>query len=144
MSMYKADINQLLELTAKKLQEIEQIKAPEWAPFVKTGVHKERPPVRQDWWYIRAASILRTVRLKGPIGVNKLRVKYGGRKSRGYKPERFRKGSGNIIRKALQQLRAAGLIEQKEEHGYKGNVITGKGMSLLDQVAKEVAANGKK
>ncbi|RME77418.1 30S ribosomal protein S19e [Candidatus Woesearchaeota archaeon] len=142
--MYKADINQLLELTAKKLQEIEQIKAPEWAPFVKTGVHKERPPVRQDWWYIRAASILRTVRLKGPIGVNKLRVKYGGRKSRGYKPERFRKGSGNIIRKALQQLRAAGLIEQKEEHGYKGNVITGKGMSLLDQVAKEVAANGKK
>ena len=141
--MYESDTNEVIAITAKKLQDIENIKAPQWAPFVKTSVSRERPPIQKDWWYLRAASILRTVRMKGPIGVNKLRSKYGGRKNRGHKPDAHFKGSGNIIRKSLQQLREAGLIEQKEAGNHKGNVITGKGMSLLDKAAKE-AANGKK
>jgi small subunit ribosomal protein S19e len=57
------------------------IKAPEWAIFVKTGVHKERPPIQEDWWQIRAADVLRTIERMGPIGTQKLRTKYGGKKN---------------------------------------------------------------
>ena len=52
--------------------------------------------------------------------------------------EHFYRGSGSIIRKALQQLEAAGLIEKKDKGVHKGRVITGKGMSLLDQAASKI------
>ena len=116
---------------AKGLQN--QIKAPEWAPFVKTGTHKERPPQQKDWWHIRAASILRKVELLGPVGVNKLRTKYGGKKNRGAKPERFKKGSGNIIRKILQQLEQAQLLKQEKKNVHKGRILTAKGKQLLNE-----------
>src|SRR5690606_15707809 len=66
-----------------------KIIAPEWAAFVKTGHGKQRPPTNDNWWHIRAASILMKIEKLGPIGVNKLSVKYGHRKNRGVKPEQF-------------------------------------------------------
>jgi len=117
----------------------EKITAPKWATFVKTGVHKERPPAQKDWWQIRAASVLRTVYKDGPIGVSKLRSRYGGRKNRGRKSERFRKASGSILREILQQLEGAGLVIQKKEGVHKGRVVTSQGLSLLEKSAAKVA-----
>lgn len=134
-TIYDVDINQLIEKTGLELMKIGSIQPPEWANFVKTGVHKERPPVNQDWWYVRAAAVLRSVYILGPIGVSKLRQKYGGRQNRGYKPEIFKKGSGNILRKILQQLEKAGLIKQVEKGNRKGRIITPAGRSFLDKVA---------
>ena len=115
-----------------------KIEAPKWAAFVKTGVHKERPPPQPDWWYIRAASILRAIYRNAPVGVSRLRSKYGGAKNRGAKPERFRKASGNIIRKMLQQLEKAGYITQKKEGVHKGRILTPAGTSLLTRVATKI------
>lgn len=137
-TIYDVDINQLIEKTGQEMKKIEAIQPPEWATFVKTGVHKERPPYFQDWWYVRAAAILRAVYKLGPIGVSKLRTKYGGRKNRGFKPEKFRKGSGNIIRKILQQLEKAGFIKQTEIGNHKGRIITPKGKSFIDKVASSL------
>jgi len=123
---------------ADALKKVDAITPPAWNGYVKTGVHKERPPADKDWWYMRSASVLRTVSQKGPIGVAKLRVKYGGRKRRGHKPAHFFRGSGNIIRKVLQQLEKAEFIKQDEKSGYKGRVITPKGRSLLDKIATSV------
>ena len=89
-SIYDVNTNQLIDEAAKGLQKFEEVKAPEWAPFVKTGAHKERAPENKDWWYVRAAAILRSVTVLGPIGVSKLRTKYGGRKNRGHKPDIFK------------------------------------------------------
>ncbi len=136
MSMYNVDPTELIEETAKELKKIDFVKPPLWAPFVKTGVHKERPPISKDWWYVRAASILRKIRLKGPIGVSKLRTLYGGKQSRGYKSEIFKKGSGSILRKILQQLEKAGLVKQDKKEAHKGRVITPAGIKLIDDVAK--------
>ena len=111
-TIYNSDPSELIEKTAEELKKVESIKPPVWAPFVKTGVHKERPPVKSDWWYMRAASILRQIYRFGPIGVSKLRVKYGGKKNRGYKPEHFYKGSGNIIRKIIQQLEKEDFVKK--------------------------------
>ncbi len=135
MSILDVPQNALIEKVAEKLKTVDSIKPPEWAAFVKTGVHKERQPLRDDWWYMRSASVLRTL-LNGPIGVSKLRVKYGGRKNRGFKPEAFRRGSGNILRKIFQQLEKAGFAKQNKE-GHKGRVITPKGISLLEKTAQE-------
>ena len=125
----------LIEQAAKQLEAEKLVEPTEWAPFVKTGANKERHPDRTDWWFVRAAAILRTVYSKGPVGTNKLRTKYGGRKRRGHKKAEFRKGSGSIIRNILQQLEKSGLIKQEAKGAHKGRVITPKGKSVLDKIA---------
>jgi small subunit ribosomal protein S19e len=105
---------------------------------MKTGTHRQFPPQQDDWWYIRVASILRRIYLDGPVGVQRLRTYYGGRKDRGHKPEKFRKAGGSIIRKCLQQLEAAGLIEKNKDSKRKGRVISEKGKKFLSNIAKEV------
>ncbi len=128
------------ELAAGVAKELKaKIQAPAWAPFVKTGVHKERPPVNPDWFYVRAASVLRTVYKDGPVGVSKLRSRYGGKKNRGRAPEEFRKASGNIIRKVLQQLEKAGLLKQKKDGVHKGRIIAPAGAALLERAAAKLA-----
>jgi len=137
-SIYDVDQNALIEKAALELKKIPEMKAPAWAMFCKTGTFKERPPMRGDWWFVRSASILRKVARMGPIGVAKLRTLYGGKKNMGMRPERFYKGSGSILRKALQGLEKAGLVKQDEKSKYKGRRITPKGKSLLDKAATAV------
>ena len=132
------DANQLIELLAKELQSVPAVKAPAWATFVKTGAHKERPPAKKDWWYFRAASVLRTVARLGPVGTAKLRTKYGGKHSRGFKSERFAPGSGSILRKSLQQLEKAGLVKQTVKGVHKGRIITEKAAKLMEATAAKV------
>lgn len=141
--IYDVDPSELIEKTAVELKKIDTIAPPKWASFVKTSMHKERPPIRDDWWNVRTASILRKVYLLGPIGVSKLRVKYGGRKNRGYKTEHFYKGSGNIVRKILQQLQKAELIKFVEKGVHKGRSITPKGIKLLEGIATEIYTRSK-
>jgi small subunit ribosomal protein S19e len=121
----------LIEKLKEELKKIEEIKPPEWAKFVKSGVHRQRPPEQLDFWYIRAASILRRIYIDGPVGVERLRSYYGGARKRGYFPRHFKKASGAIIRKILQQLEKAGLVEKSA----KGRKITPKGQKLLNNVA---------
>jgi small subunit ribosomal protein S19e len=113
-----------------EVKKIKEVQAPEWAKFVKTGAHKERPPVQQDWWEIRAASVLMKVNKYGPVGTNRLAKLYGGRKNRGHKPERKYSASRNIIRTILQQLTAAGLIKDAEGDK-KGKIVTKEGKELI-------------
>ena len=137
-TIFDVDVNELIKKAASDLKKIDQIKEPIWAKFVKTGAGKERPPIETDWWYARAASVLRKIYLLGPIGVNKLRKKYGGKKNRGHKPEKFYPGSGNIIRKVLQQLEKAEFVKYSEKSVHKGRVITPKGKKFLDKIADEM------
>lgn len=122
---------------SEELKKIKDIQMPEWAKYAKTGVHKKYPPHQEDWWYIRAASLLRRIGLDGPVGVSRLRTFYGGRKERGHKPEKFRKAGGNAIRKILQQLERAGLIEQNKQ-GKKGRVLTEKGRRFVAKIVEDV------
>ena len=134
-SIRDADTQELVTKAAEELEKMPEFKPPEWAAFVKTGVHKQRPPTQANWWFIRSASILRKVYLNQRIGVSKLRKVYGGRKNRGHKPEHKKRASGSIIREILQQHEKAGFV--KMEKG-KGRTITPKGQKFLDQAAKEM------
>ena len=138
VTIYDVDPSDLIVKTAEELKKVEQVSIPDWATVVKTGPGQERIPDSLDWWYMRAASILRKVYHRGPIGVSKLRTYYGKKKNRGVKPERFYKAGGKVIRTILQQLEVAGLIVQVEKGVHKGRMVTPKGRSLLDSIASEV------
>lgn len=120
---------------SEKLIAMEEFKMPEWAFFVKTGRSKERVPDNENWWYVRAASILRAVYVNGVVGVSRLRSKYGSRKNRGMRPEKFYKSSGKIIRVILQQATKAGLVEHIKDKS-TGRRLTKKGLAYLENLAK--------
>lgn len=132
--------DRLIEAAAAKLEKMEQFKPPEWSKFAKTGISRERPPVQKNWWWIRAASILRKTYLNHGMGVSKLRKEYSGRKNRGHKPEHTFRASGSSIRKIMQQMEAAGFL--KQEKNQKGRVIkrviTQEGTSFLNEVSKSL------
>ena len=105
--------------------------------FVKSGVAKKRPTDEEDFWHKRTASILRQIYLNKIVGVSRLRTRYGSKKNRGMKPERFRKASGKMIRTMLQQAEAAGLLEKFLEvvKGKRlGRQLTAKGKEFLEGV----------
>ena len=133
-SIKEVNASDLITKTAEHLKK--EIKPPSWAAFVKTGVSRERPPDDPNWWFTRAAAILRKIYILGPIGTNKLSVKFGGRKQRGVAPEKTRSGSRNIIRKILQQLEKSGYIKQAAKGVHKGRVLTPKGIKLFSGVIK--------
>ena len=118
---------------AEALKNIPEFVVPEWAMYVKTGVSRERPPMDDDFWFTRSASILRQLYIHGVVGVGKLRTRYGSKKDRGGKPDRFFKASGKIIRVILQQAEAAGLVEKilRRQHGRR---LTQAGRDLLDSI----------
>jgi small subunit ribosomal protein S19e len=133
---YDVQPSALIKRLAQHLkEEVDEINPPSWTLFARTGVHSQRPPRNPDWWFTRCASILRKIYVKGPIGTEKLRSEYGGRIDRGAKPEHARKGSGAIVRKALQQLQTADLVKPLKN---EGKVVTNKGRQLLDRLATEI------
>ena len=122
-------------LLADALKKMPEFKKPEWIDFVKTSVHKARPTIEEDFWHKRAASILRQIYIKNIVGVERLRTRYGGLKNRGFKPSEFRKGSGSIIRKILQQAESVGLVEKSKDKK-AGRQLTQKGKGLLEGLVK--------
>lgn len=137
-NIFDVPVDKLLSQVKEDLKKQDKIQPPSWAAFCKTGAHAERPPMEADWWHMRAASVLRKLHVLGPIGVSKLRRFYGGRPNRGHQPAHHTKGSGNIVRKVLQQLDAAGLTRQVDVQGHKGRILTPQGKSLLDKAATAV------
>lgn len=135
-TIHDVDTNKLIESVAESLKKSDHVKMPAWAVFVRTGTSKDRIPDDKQWWFTRAAAVLRTIYINGPIGVSKLRTKFGSLKRRGYKPAEFRRASGKILRLILQQLEKEGLVKYAEKGVHKGRVIQPKGKSLLDKAVK--------
>jgi small subunit ribosomal protein S19e len=124
---------------AEALKKVPEFKEPEWVKFVKSSSSKQRPIEDPDFWYKRAASILRQIYKKGIVGVNRLRTRYGSKKNRGVRPERFVKSGGKIIRTILQQSDKAGLTESvKSIKGTKekrpGRKLTPKGKEFMEEI----------
>jgi len=134
--IYVKDPVKFVPALAEVLKGMDEFAVPEWANYVKSGVSRERPPVSEDFWYTRAASILRQLYIHGVVGVGKLRTRYGSKKDRGGSPDKFKKAGGKIIRVILQQAEAAGLVEKvlRLQHGRR---LTAKGRELLDSIEVE-------
>ncbi len=134
-TVYDVKAEPLIKRVAKEIED--DFEEPDWTDYVKTGVHKERPPEQENWYYIRSAAILRRIYKEGPLGVSKLRTIYGGNHRRGHDPDHHGKASGKVIRTALQNLEEAGYLEEEEGEGRK---ITDKGKSFLDDQAENIVS----
>ena len=118
----------------------EKVKEPGFARFVKTGRHRERAPSQKDWYYTRMAAILRRIYIEGPLGTQRLRSYFGGKRNRGSAPAHFYKASGKIVRLCLQELEKLGLIKKQK----KGRSISAKGEKYLSEKTKIVLTKMKK
>ena len=136
-TVYDVPADALIEALAERLED--RIEEPDWARFTKSSADRELSPEQADFWYTRAASVLRKVAIKGPVGVGTLRTEYGGavRGSNRYgvSPNSQVDGSGKVIRTILQQLQTEGLVE---EAGSAGRQLSPAGQSLVDETAGEV------
>jgi len=129
-------VSKFIPRLAKYLKEnVDAVTPPSWASVVKTGTHVQQQPQNPDWWYTRCASIMRKIYVHGPIGIEKLRADYGGRNSKGVKPKHATKAGGSVIRKALQQLQAAGYVETVKMRGRK---VTPAGRKVLKELSEEL------
>jgi small subunit ribosomal protein S19e len=124
----------LVELVGKEIASMSAIKAPAWIMQVKSGSHAERTISDPNFWQNRLGSILVAV-WREPIGVSRLRRKYGGKREHTVSRSHHRMAGGKIIRTGLQQLEAAGLVKKEK----KGRVITPAGMSVLAKAAAKNA-----
>lgn len=133
-TVYDVPPHDLIEAVAAELKAAGKVQPPKWAEFAKTGAHKEMPPTNPDWWFVRSASVLRRIYIDGPVGVSRLRSFYGGKKRKGVATGAFAKGSGSVIREALQQLEKAGYVRKLKV----GRQITPEGQAFLDDTAHKV------
>lgn len=125
----------IIDAVAADLKKAKEVSPPEWAAFVKAGVHREKAPMETDWWYTRLAAVFRKVYVKGPLGTKRMAAEYGGRRDRGSAPYHPRRGSRSIVRECLNQLENLGYV-QKTEKG--GRMITAKGHAYLDGKARQI------
>merc|ERR1712134_218499 len=86
--------------------------------LIKTGRFKELSPNDPDWYYVRAASVVRKI--------------YGSTYRKGVRTEHFCKVSGGLIRHICQQLEKAGIVQLYSKGGRQ---ITSAGMRDLDLIA---------
>jgi small subunit ribosomal protein S19e len=135
-TLFDVPADALIEAVAAEIDD--EIEEPDWAAYTKTGVGRELPPEQEDFWSIRAASLLRKVAVDGPLGVGRLREAYGDSKqgSTRYRtrPDTKSEASGKVIRTILQQLEEAGYVVNQSG----GRSLSGEGRALLDRVAGEV------
>ena len=136
-TLYDVPVEALIEAVAAELED--RIDQPDWVAFTKSGADRELPPQQDDFWYVRTASLLRKVAVRGPIGVERLATEYGGSKAG---TTRYRvsgdhhaPGSRKMVRTALQQLEEEDLVETAKGEGRR---LSDEGRSFLDSVAGDV------
>jgi small subunit ribosomal protein S19e len=134
VSAHDVPSGKLISALAEQMKSVPAVKEPDWAHYIKTGSHAERPPASSDWWFTRAASLLRKLYIHGPVGLTDLERAYGGTKALHYFPKHHRDAGGSNIRLILKQLEQAELVSKTP----KGRVLTPKGRAMLDKVSKEI------
>lgn len=134
-TVYDVPAEKLIAKVAEHFKKEGKVSPPDWSVYAKTGVHKEKSPSTDDWWFSRLAAVLRKVYLKGPIGSERLAALFGGKEDRGSKPYKARSGSRAISRTCLKQLEELGYVSVIEK---RGRVVSPAGQSLMDNFSHEI------
>ena len=132
-NIFEVESDELVKKAADRLKE-QSIAKPAYIDYVKSGAGRDRAPSDENFWYMRCASILRQAYINGPIGISKLRTRYGNRKRHAVTHRHHRKAGGSIIKDAFDALEKNGYVAKTE----KGRAITDKGRSFMDKVANEL------
>jgi small subunit ribosomal protein S19e len=131
-NVYEVKSADLVKVASQRLKE--KMKKPDYVNFVKSGPSKERVPQDPDFYFVRSASILRQIYLNGPVGVSRLRTRYGSKKEHVVHRHHHKQAGGSIIRDAMIELERLKLVQNTKE----GRIITAQGKSFLDKIANEL------
>ncbi len=137
MNIREVDASELVRGAADMLMKA-GIEKPAYVEYVKSSPSRERSPAEGSFWYLRCASLLRQVYLNGPIGISRLRIRYGGRKRHVVHRHHSVRAGGSIIKDAFDALERLGYVKKTK----KGREITPKGISFLDKTASAIAKGG--
>ncbi|MGA3021038.1 MAG: 30S ribosomal protein S19e [Candidatus Micrarchaeales archaeon] len=132
-NVFEVDSAKLIGIAAQRLKE-KGIEKPAYVDYVKSGPSRERVPEQKDFWYLRCSALLRQVYINGPVGISKLRTRYGTRKEHVVTRHHHMRAGGSIITDALNALEKQGLVKKTA----KGREITQSGKSFLDKIANEI------
>ena len=132
--------NKLIDQVASFLKEKNIIKIPKYAPLVKTSRANDCEPIDPDYFYYKAAAIIRKLYLTKSknIGVGSLRVMFSKKERRGSQPPKTFRAGGKIIREIIIQLKNADYIKNyggKDDETNSGLYLTKNGRSQLDKIA---------
>lgn len=140
VNVHDVPSGKLLQALSEQLKGETSLQPPEWSKFAKTGSHAERPPTNADWWYARAASVLRKLYLHAPLGLSDFERTYGGSKAVAYFPKHHRDAGGSSVRLILKQLEQAGLVDKAKSPKGRvlGRMLTPKGTKMVDTLSKQL------
>merc|ERR1711862_274229 len=144
--------NDFIAAYANYLKKHNKITPPAWHDLVKTGHLHELAPYDEDWFFTKAAAVVRKVYIKPHLGVGKMAQLFGGKKRYGSARKHNAKASKGVIRAALKALEDAGILmrynDKKnkcfEEERPSGDpklyyrVVSPIGQKDINQIAKEV------
>ena len=136
-NVFDVDGSALIKKVAEKLRE-SGVKKPDYVDFVKSGPSKERVPSDKDFWYVRCASILRQVYLNGPVGISRLRTRYGGRRRHWVRRHHHYRSGGSMIKDAFEVLEKLNYVKKTP----KGRIITPAGRAFMDKASNELIRSG--
>src|SRR3989442_14552052 len=133
VNAYDVPASKLIVALTERVKTLPELAVPEWAHYVKTGSHAERPPQQPDWWYVRAASLLRKLYFRAPLGLTEFETAYGGSKAVAYNPKQQRNAGSSANRRVFKQLEVAALVKKTP----KGRGLTPQGAAPLDNLSNE-------
>lgn len=134
-----------INILSESLKDEKKIEKPVEADHIKSGHNRELAPANENWYHIRAASILRKLYMeeltnpeksKFGFGVLWFARVYGGSKNNGHKPSHTVTGSKSLVRRILQSLENAKLVSKVAKGGRK---LTETGHSYLEGIASKAA-----
>ena len=135
-----APANKLVNQVAAFFKEKNIIKIPKYASLVKTSRANDCEPINPDYFYYKAAAIVRKLYATKSknVEVGSLRVMFSKKERRGSQPPKTFKAGGKIIREIVIQLKNADYVknyERKEDETNSGLYLTKTGRSELDKIA---------
>jgi len=127
-----------IQAYADHLRKAGELELPKWVEDVKTAKRRQMPPMDENWFYTRVASVARQMYIKPKgLGVGTLVRFYGGRTRGHHSKKHFSKSSRGIVRCAMQELVRLDLAEEIDEDDIIMKRLTSKGVKDMDTVANE-------
>ena len=123
---------------ADHLKNTSKVVLPKNVDIIKTCHGKQRTPSDRDWYYKRAASIVRRMVLAmnsgSRVGVRKLSSRYGCAKNRGSRPSKHVDGSKGIIRRIIQDLEKADWVVKEDGNRRVSDLALGEIKQLVEKI----------
>ena len=124
-----------IKVMAKHLKAEGKLFVPNCAEYIKTSHGRERAPANPDWYYIRAAAVLRRIYLRPGVGLGGLAKVFANKKNRGSQPEITCPAARGPLHWVCKSLEGLKLVAKGKE---SGRVLTQTGRKRCDTIASNV------